>query len=187
LKWVICREVIDFGFMKVGSYYFSHHNKQKGNQDGIMRKIKQVAIIIGISAMAIVGCKGKESVVAPDMGIEITKDTVVESTTASSASGINESKDEVEERWTKLWPGKSMEVNLNAKGELIGGFVKDGIDMYKAVRYDGDLVDENAYCYFFSMYFDKEEELFADLSFPDDLEKVSEELWETEMRFWKSK
>jgi len=139
-----------------------------------MKKIKQVVIIIGISAMAIVGCKGKESVVATaDMGIETIKDTLVESTTASSASDINESKGEVEERWTKLWPGKSMEVNLNAKGKLIGGFAKDGNDMYKAVRYDGDLVDENAYCYFFSMYFDKDEELFTDLSFPDDLEKVS--------------
>jgi len=33
-----------------------------------------VAIIIGISAMAIVGCKEKESVVATDMGIETVKD-----------------------------------------------------------------------------------------------------------------
>jgi len=151
-----------------------------------MRKIKQVAIIIGISAMVIVGCKGKEPVVTTDMGIEIIKDTVVESTTASSASGINESKGEVEERWTKLWPGKSMEVNLNAKGELIGGFVKDGNDMYKAVRYDDDLVDENAYCYFFSDYFGKNKEMYAGLSFPDDLEEVSEDLWDKEMRSWKS-
>ena len=150
-----------------------------------MRKIKQVAIIIGISAMAIVGCKGKESVVAPDMGIETTKDTVVESTTASSASGINESKDEVEERWTKLWPGKNMEVNLNAKVELIGGFAKDGNDMYKAVRYSGDLVDENAYCYFFSKYFKKDSETFANMRFPESLEGVSEDLWEHGMTFWK--
>ena len=86
-----------------------------------MRKIKQVAIIIGISAMVIVGCKGKESVVATDMEIETINDTVVESTTASSASGVNESKSTVEERWTKLRHGESMEVNLNAKAELISG------------------------------------------------------------------
>ena len=153
-----------------------------------MRKIKQVALIIAISAMAIVGCKGKESVVASDMGIETTKDTMVESTTENNASRANESKSTVEERWTKLWPGESMEVNLHAKGELIGGFAKDGNDIYLAVRYNGESVTENAYCYFFSLYFEKNASLFAELSFPENLEEVSNDLWETEMgmNFWKS-
>ena len=42
-----------------------------------MRKIKQVAIIIGISAMAIVGCKGKESVVVTGETTEVEKDAEV--------------------------------------------------------------------------------------------------------------
>jgi len=140
-----------------------------------MRKIKQVAIIIGISVMVVVGCSEKEQVVTIDKTIE-----------AQKPDNVSESKGTANEEWQKLWPGKSMEVNLEAKHGLIDSFSKDGNDMYKAMGYNGELVTENAYCYFFSMYFDKEEELFADLSFPDDLEKVSEELWEIEMSFWKS-
>jgi len=153
-----------------------------------MKKIKQVVIIIGISAMAIVGCKGKESVVATDMEIETIKDTVVESTTESSASGVNESKGEVEERWTKLWSGKSMEVDLNAKGELIGGFAKDGNNMYKAVRYNEELVNENVYCYFFSKYFENgSEDIYADMKFTGNLDDVAEDIWSNGMVFWESK
>jgi len=140
-----------------------------------MRKIKQVAIIIGISLMVVVGCSEKEQVVTIDKTIE-----------AQKPDNVSESKGTANEEWQKLCPGKSMEVNLEAKHGLIDSFSKDGNDMYKAMGYNGELVTENAYCYFFSMYFDKEEELFADLSFPDDLEKVSEELWEIEMSFWKS-
>jgi len=153
-----------------------------------MRKIRQVAIVIGISAMTIVGCKGNEQTVpVTDKTAEIGNNIEVEeSTNEQGTSETNENKSTVEGRWTKLWPGESMEVNLNAKAELISGFSANGNDIYKAMRYNGESVTENAYCYFFSLYFDKKEELFADLSFPDDLEMVSEELWEKEMSFWKS-
>ena len=42
-----------------------------------MRKIKRVAIIIGVSAMAMVGCKGKESVVVTSEMTEVKKDAEV--------------------------------------------------------------------------------------------------------------
>ena len=186
MKWIICGKVMAFGFMKAGSYYFSHHNKQKGNQDGIMRKIKQVAIIIGISAMVMVGCKGKESVTVTDTVLGTTKDTMVESTTKDNTSGANESKSIVEERWTKLRAGKSMEVNLNEKDALIGGFVKDGNDMYLAVRYNGESVTENAYCYFFSRYFEKGSDVYTDMKFTGNLDDVAEDIWSNGMAFWES-
>jgi len=152
-----------------------------------MRKIKQVAIIIGISAMTIVGCKGKESVVVTSETTEVEKDAEVKaSVQEQEPNSVSESSGTINEEWRKLWPGESMEVNLEAKHGFIDSFNKNGNDMYKAMGYNGELVTENAYCYFFSMYFDKKEELFADLSFPDDLEMVSEELWEKEMGFWKS-
>jgi len=147
-----------------------------------MKKIKKVMMVAGISTILVVGCKGKEPLTVTDKAIEATKVTASE----QEPNTASESKGTENEEWQKLWPGKSMEVNLEAKHGLIDSFSKDGNDMYKAMGYNGELVTENAYCYFFSMYFDKEEELFADLSFPDDLEKVSEELWETEMSFWKS-
>ena len=152
-----------------------------------MRKIKQMAIIIGISAMAIVGCKGKESVVVTGETTEVEKDAEVkESEQEQEPKSVSENSDTLKEDWRRLWPGESMEVNVEAKRGFIDSFSKGGNDVYLAMGYNGELVTENAYCYFFSMYFDKKEELFADLSFPDDLEMVSEELWEKEMSFWKS-
>jgi len=152
-----------------------------------MRKIKQVAIIIGISAMVIVGCKGKEPVAVTGEPTEVEMgEEVKESEQEQEPNSVSESGGTINEEWTKLWPGESMEVNLEAKHGFIDSFNKNGNDMYKAMGYNGELVTENAYCYFFSLYFDKKEELFADLSFPDDLEMVSEELWEKEMSFWKS-
>ena len=152
-----------------------------------MRKIKQMAIIIGISAMAIVGCKGKESVVVTGETTEVEKDAEVkESEQEQEPKSVSENSDTLKEDWRRLWPGESMEVNVEAKHGFIDSFSKGGNDVYLAMGYNGELVTENAYCYFFSFYFDKKEELFADLSFPDDLEMVSEELWEKEMSFWKS-
>jgi len=152
-----------------------------------MKKIKQVVIIIGISAMAIVGCKGKESVVATDMAIETAKDTMVESTTENNASRANESKSTVEERWTKLRHGESMEVNLNAKAELISGFSPNGNDIYKAMRYNGESVTENAYCYFFGKYFEKGSDVYTDMKFTGNLDDVAEDIWSNGMVFWESK
>ena len=152
-----------------------------------MRKIKQMAIIIGISAMAIVGCKGKESVVVTGETTEVEKDAEAkESEQEQEPKSVSENSDTLKEDWRRLWPGESMEVNVEAKHGFIDSFSKGGNDVYLAMGYNGELVTENAYCYFFSLYFDKKEELFADLSFPDDLEMVSEELWEKEMSFWKS-
>jgi len=146
-----------------------------------------MAIIIGISAMAIVGCKGKESVVVTGETTEVEKDAEVkESEQEQEPKSVSENSDTLKEDWRRLWPGESMEVNVEAKHGFIDSFSKGGNDVYLAMGYNGELVTENAYCYFFSMYFDKKEELFADLSFPDDLEMVSEELWEKEMSFWKS-
>ena len=57
-----------------------------------MRKIKQVAIIIGISAMAIVGCKGKESVVVTSEMAEVEKDAEVkESEQEQEPNSVSES------------------------------------------------------------------------------------------------
>jgi len=153
-----------------------------------MKKSKKVILIAGISVMLVVGCKEKGQVVDADKTTEVANVTEAKTSAENQdVSDINESEGDVEERWTKLWPGESMEVNLNAKGELIGGFAKDGNDMYKAVKYSGEMVDENAYCYFFSYYFNKYKESNADLSFSENLEDVSEELWDKEMSAWESK
>jgi len=144
--------------------------------------------MLGICTMAVVGCSEKEQVVTTNKTIEGAKDTEAKKNAEEQKSdhdNVSESKDGLEERWTRLWPGKSMEVNLNAKVELIGGFAKDGHDMYKAVRYNGELVNENAYCYFFCKYFAKDMDMFADMSYPEDLEEVAEEIWDKGMSSWK--
>ena len=152
-----------------------------------MRKIKQVAIIIGISTMVVVGCKEKEPMAVIGEAKEVEKSAEVEeSKQEQEPKSVSENSDTLKEDWRRLWPGESMEVNVEAKHGFIDSFSKGGNDVYLAMGYNGELVTENAYCYFFSFYFDKKEELFADLSFPDDLEMVSEELWEKEMSFWKS-
>jgi len=152
-----------------------------------MRKIRQVAIVIGISAMTIVGCKGNEQTVpVTDKTVEIGNDIEVEeSTKEQGTSETNENKSTVDERWTKLWPGESMEVNLNAKAELISGFSPNGNDIYKAMRYNGESVTENAYCYFFGSYFEKDSELNIEMSFSKNLDEVSEDIWSNGMDFWK--
>jgi len=154
-----------------------------------MRKIKRVAIIIGVSAMAMVGCKGKESVVVTSEMTEVEKDAEVkESEQEQEPNSVSENSDTIKEDWRRLWPGESMEVNVEAKHGFIDSFSKGGSDVYLAMGYNGELVTENAYCYFFSLYFGKNKDLFAELNFPQNLEEVSDDLWETEigMIFWES-
>ena len=151
-----------------------------------MRKIKQVAIIIGISAMTIVGCKGKESVVVTSEMTEVEKDAEVkESEQEQEPNSVSESSGTINEEWTKLWPGERMEVNLEAMHGFIDSFNKNGNDMYKAMGYNGELVTENAYCYFFSKYFEKGSEIFADMKFAGNLDDVAEDIWSNGMVFWK--
>jgi len=151
-----------------------------------MRKIKRIAIMLGICTMAVVGCSEKEQVVTTDKTIEGAKDKETKTNAeAQKPDNVSESKEGMEDRWTVLWPGKSMEINLNAKSELIGGFARDGHDMYKAMRYSGESVTEDAYCYFFCKYFAKDMDIFADMSYPEDLEDVAEEIWEKGMSSWK--
>jgi len=72
-----------------------------------MRKIKQVAIIIGISAMAIVGCKGKESVVVTGETTEVEKDAEAkESEQEQEPKSVSENSDTLKEDWRRLWPGE---------------------------------------------------------------------------------
>jgi len=152
--------------------------------------IRQVAIVIGISAMALVGCREKEPVAVTGESTEVkTGVEVKESESEKEQEPKREGKniDAIKEDWRKLWPGESMEVNVEAKHGFIDSFSKGGSDVYLAMGYNGELVTENAYCYFFSLYFGKNEEWFTELSFPENLEEVSDELWETEngLIFWK--
>jgi len=156
-----------------------------------MRKIRQIAIVIGISAMVLVGCKGNEQIV-PTTGrtAEIENDSEIEeSAKEQGTSAINENKstEEEKERWIKLRHGESMEVNLNAKAELISGFSPNGNDIYKAMRYNGESVTENAYCYFFGKYFEKGSDIYADMKFTENLDDVAEDIWSNGMVFWESK
>jgi len=155
-----------------------------------MRKIRQVAIVIGISAMTIMGCKGNEQTV-PTTGrtAEIANDSETEESTkeqGTSATNENENTVDEKERWTKLRNGESMEVNLNAKAELISGFSPNGNDIYKAMRYNGESVTENAYCYFFGKYFEKGSDVYTDMKFTGNLDDVAEDVWSNGMVFWKS-
>jgi len=156
-----------------------------------MRMIRQVAIVIGISAMALVGCREKEPVAVTGESTEVkTGVEVKESESEKEQEPKREGKniDAIKEDWRKLWPGESMEVNVEAKHGFIDSFSKGGSDVYLAMGYNGELVTENAYCYFFSLYFGKNKDLFAELNFPQNLEEVSDDLWETEigMIFWES-
>jgi len=151
-----------------------------------MRKIKQMAIIIGISAMAIVGCKGKESVVVTGETTEVEKDAEVkESEQEQEPKSVSENSDTLKEDWRRLWPGESMEVNVEAKHGFIDSFSKGGNDVYLAMGYNGELVTENAYCYFFGSYFKKDSELNVEMSFSENLDEVSEDIWSKGMNFWK--
>lgn len=150
-----------------------------------MRKIKQVVAMIGIFAMTATGCKGKEQVLSTEKLTEVVESTDVKSNTENlQSSDVNESENMTGEEWTKLWPGEPMDVNLEAKHGLIDSFNKDGHDMYKAMGYDGKLVTENAYCYFFSKYLAKNFDVFADMKFPVNLEEVSGDIWDNGMTSW---
>jgi len=154
-----------------------------------MRKIRQVAIVIGISAMTIMGCKGNEQAVTTGRTAEIANDSETEESTkeqGTSATNENENTVDEKERWTKLRNGESMEVNLNAKAELISGFSPNGNDIYKAMRYNGESVTENAYCYFFGKYFEKGSDVYTDMKFTGNLDDVAEDVWSNGMVFWKN-
>ena len=151
-----------------------------------MRKIRQVAIVIGISTMVVVGCKEKEPMAVMGEATEVQKSAEVEeSKQEQEPKSVSESSTTINEEWTKLWPGESMEVNLEAKHGFIDSFNKNGNDMYKAMGYNGELVTENAYCYFFGSYFKKDSELNVEMSFSKNLDEVSEDIWSKGMNFWK--
>ena len=153
-----------------------------------MIKNRQVAIVIGISVMALVGCRGKESVAitgeSPEVktGVEVKES---ESEKEQEPKREGENIDAIKEDWRKLWPGESMEVNVEAKHGFIDSFSKGGNDVYLAMGYDGELVTENAYCYFFSKHFKKGSEIFADMKFAGNLDDVAEDIWSNGMVFWK--
>ena len=153
-----------------------------------MTKIKRITIVVGISAMAIMGCKGsRQEVVTTDKTAEISNDTKMEeSSKDKETSGGSESKSASNEEWVKLRAGESMEVNLEAKHGFIDSFSKNGNDMYKAMAYNGELVTENAYCYFFSRYFEKGSDVYSDMKFTGNLDDVAEDIWSNGMAFWES-
>ena len=153
-----------------------------------MTKIKRITIVVGISAMAIMGCKGsRQEVVTTDKTAEISNDTKMEeSSKDKETSGGSESKSASNEEWVKLRAGESMEVNLEAKHGFIDSFSKNGNDMYKAMGYNGELVTENAYCYFFSRYFEKGSDVYSDMKFTGNLDDVAEDIWSNGMAFWES-
>jgi len=58
--------------------------------------------------------------------------------------------------------------------------------MYKAMGYNGELVTENAYCYFFSRYFEKGSDVYTDMKFTGNLDDIAEDIWSNGMAFWES-
>ena len=85
-----------------------------------MRMIRQVAIVIGISAMVLVGCSGKESVAVTGESTEVkTGVEVNESEKEQELKSEGKNIDAIKEDWRKLWPGESMEVNVEAKHGFI--------------------------------------------------------------------
>ena len=155
-----------------------------------MRKIKQMAIVIGISAMAIVGCKGKEPVTVTGEPTEVETGEEVkenEKEQEQEPKNVSESSDVVKEDWRRLRQGESMEVNVEAKHGFIDSFSKGGNDVYMAMGYDGELVTENAYCYFFSKYFEKGSDVYVDMKFTGNIDDVAEDVWSNGMVFWESK
>jgi len=58
--------------------------------------------------------------------------------------------------------------------------------MYKAMGYNGELVTENAYCDFFSRYFEKGSDVYTDMKFTGNLDDIAEDIWSNGMAFWES-
>lgn len=136
-----------------------------------MKTIKKVIMVAGISVMLIVGCKEKEQVMETGKSTEVSKGTEV-----------------FDEEWIELWPEENMEVNFGARRGLIDSIAKPEDNLFLATEYDykkGELITEKVYCFFFSLYFNKNQQGNDHLSFPENLEDVSAELWDKEMSAWK--
>lgn len=148
------------------------------------KKIVKTMIIVGVCGAIITGCKGDEvaSIEQETSSVTTNENTEVqtEETTVATTGTVTTDED-----WVKLRPSQPMEINLQAKSDVIGSFIPDGNNIYKAARYNGELVDE-LYCYFIRDYFEKSSSLNSDFTFPAKLEEVPDDIWEHGMSFWKS-
>lgn len=89
------------------------------------------------------------------------------------------------EQWIRLMGSYYKRINLEAKGEVIGGFVIDGNDMFRAASYNGVAgSSQGLYCYFFNFFFDKGVTAYEGMGFPEELNDVADDIRENHFSIW---
>jgi len=142
--------------------------------------------VIAVCGSMLTGCKEDTPVLSePEVSSESTalKEEDEPETSEQAAGEADESADTA---WEEVWPGEPMEINLNAKIEILGPFIPDGNMIYQASRYHGELRDQK-YCYYLRGFFEKSNTPYSEMVFPAALEDVSDDIWEHGMVFWNSK